>query len=98
VILRLIELGKAGWDFFHEKSEQYRQEFLNSRRQPDEDEGFAPPWMLAYSQNGRFFSRLVLSALDGEHLNYSDAADALNLRVKHFDRLNELARGVPLRV
>ncbi len=99
VILRLIEFNKADWEFYFTKKQQYESEYLESRRSRSSDrQGFAPPWTLAVSRNGRFFSGLVLNALNTERLSYSDASEVLNLRVKHFDRLNTLTGGVPLTV
>jgi Zn-dependent peptidase ImmA (M78 family)/DNA-binding XRE family transcriptional regulator len=64
-----------------------QQTFKPKPKQKEERKGGLPPAKKTIHERGRFFSRLVLEALDRNILGYTDAADYLGARPQHFEKI-----------
>lgn len=87
LVLRLLTVGKTTRDFYLAKRDQYRQE--RSERESRETDGFLAPASDALSAEGAPFIRLVLDAYYQEAVTASDAADFLEIRLKHLPKIEE---------
>ena len=57
----------------------------------EKKKGGPPPARRALQERGRLLSRLVLEAVDRNILGYTDAADYLGVRPKHFEKIRSAA-------
>lgn len=58
-----------------------------AERRKEKKKGGPPPAQTALQERGRLLSRLVLEAVDRNILGYTDAADYLGVRPKHFEKI-----------
>jgi Zn-dependent peptidase ImmA (M78 family)/transcriptional regulator with XRE-family HTH domain len=86
-LVRLLTLRLTTQTFY----ERMRTEFLRIYREQEakrqEQEGFAPPHVVALSSAGRLFTSLVVENFNREKITASDVSDYLQIRVKHLKDL-----------
>lgn len=89
VLRRLVDLGFASPTFYHRMREHYLEEWRRARARQKSKKG--GPAMgeheKAVKYNGAFFARLVMTAYHRESITAVDAWNYLNLKPKHFDKL-----------
>jgi Zn-dependent peptidase ImmA (M78 family) len=88
VVRRLLVLGLTTQAFYKRKREQYRQEYKTLATKKKKA-GFATPDRIAISTAGEQFVRLVLNSYASENITASDAAEFLDLRLKHIPKLEQ---------
>jgi Zn-dependent peptidase ImmA (M78 family) len=90
VLLRLLDLKLAENTFVQEKLLELEAVWQSHISEPKpETSGGPPPFRMALRDNGRRYCQIVLSAVDRNLLSEIDAADYLNLKTKHFDRVRD---------
>ncbi len=80
ILRRLLILGRTTEPFYRRKRAEYAEEW---RRHRDEQEGFAPPDVLALGRVGRLFAQLVLESYHQERITSSNVADYLDVKLRH---------------
>ena len=88
LLIRLIELGRANWNFYFRKTSEYADEYERAkelRKPAGEIKRNIPQESL--SDLGRPFIGLVFSNYYNRHLTLSDVAGYLGIRVKHVEAL-----------
>lgn len=71
--------------------EQYkakRKEIAKRIKKASKD-GFVPPYIKSLSNNGVFFTSLIMNSLYGERIGVVEASDALGVKIKHFGKIEE---------
>lgn len=88
LLLRLVRLGRATWDFYFEKDAQYKAEFererANQKPQPDMKRNIPQE---SLSDLGRPFIGLVLDNFHQRNITLGDVAGYLGVRVKHIETI-----------
>lgn len=86
-VLRLAELGYVTRSFYLKKRALYRTAWMN---RPKNEDGSGPPQHIkALSAGGRAFSRLVVESYRLERITGSEAANYLELKLKHLPNLEQ---------
>lgn len=80
VLRRLLILERTTEAFYRRKRAEFREEW---KRHRDEQEGFAPPDVLALGRVGRLFAQLVLESYHQERITSSNVADYLDVKLRH---------------
>jgi Zn-dependent peptidase ImmA (M78 family) len=86
VARRLYDLGVISRAAYQGKRNKYATEYA-SRDDDDKKSGFAPPYRMAIRDNGRAFTRLVLSAHARDSITARDVSALLGVRLKHLPRI-----------
>ena len=76
--------------FWSMYSQLQQKLILPTKREEKKKEGGPSQVQIALRERGRFFSRLILDALDRNILGYTDAADYLSVRPRDFERLRSM--------
>ena len=88
ILRRLVTIGKSSHGFYELQRDKWAAEYTAL---PPKKGGPVPQERLAISSSGRRFTQLVLNSYYREVISVSDVSGYLNLRVKHFGKLeNEL--------
>lgn len=91
ILRRLLILGRTTEAFYERKRKEYLAQYAQlaaqARERAREQEGHAPVFRIALRDNGRWYTRLVLDAFEGERITASDVSDYLGVRLKHLDRI-----------
>jgi Zn-dependent peptidase ImmA (M78 family)/DNA-binding XRE family transcriptional regulator len=90
VLRRLLILGRTTEEFYQRKRDEYRREY--EQRVPDDKPIIILPHTNVVSLTGKPFVRLVLDAFHQNKITASEVADYLDLRLKHFARLEDAVR------
>ena len=89
IIRRLLEFDLITYDFYREKSSQYKKEWRD-REGPAED--FRPSWARRYfNANGPAFSRIVFDAYGDNRISLVEVASFLGTRANHLPEIQRLA-------
>jgi len=88
VLRRLLILGRTTEAFYRRKRAEYAEEW---RRRREEQEGFAPPDVLALGRVGRLFAQLVLESYHQERITSSNVADYLDVKLRHLPSIERQA-------
>ena len=97
IVLRLRSARKVDDGFVTARLAQYRREYRDreaekAARPKDKARKFGiPRYRIALRNNGRSYTRLVFDALERDRITLADASDYLDLRIKHFEQLEEAA-------
>lgn len=65
---------------FYRRKREYAEEW---RRHREEQEGFAPPDVVALGRVGRLFAQIVLESYHQERITSSNVADYPNVKLSH---------------
>lgn len=102
LLIRLLDMGLAANTFVQSLLDTYENEFKSSYANedavPNNSPGGPPRFRMALRDNGRKFCRLVLDALDAQHISELDAADYLELKPYHFERVRNALEGDEVQV
>jgi Zn-dependent peptidase ImmA (M78 family) len=93
VLRRLLDQGATTRPFYRSKMGEYQAQYiaLKERARQEGKQVIVPFPVRALAQNGRRFTRIVLSALERGRITGPDAADFLGVATQHFDKLGDLA-------
>lgn len=89
VLRRLLIFGRTTEAFYRRKRAEYAEEW---RRHREEQEGFAPPDVVALGRVGRLFAQLVLESYHLERITSSNVADYLDVKLRHLASIERQAR------
>jgi Zn-dependent peptidase ImmA (M78 family) len=95
MLLRLVTLRAATTDHYLRMRPEFRAEYLAykaSQKKKDEPGGPSPA-VMAVRNLGRPFVRLVLNAYDGDVIDLATVSDYLGVKLRHIERVRELALG-----
>jgi hypothetical protein len=86
VARRLYDLNVISRATYQSKRRRYAAEY-ESREDQDQKSGFAPTYRMAIRDNGRAFTRLVLSAHARNSITTRDVSALLGVRLKHLPNI-----------
>ncbi len=91
---RLLDYGSITQSEYHARRDELAERFelsrVEDRQQRAERGGGGPsPPRNSVSLSGKYYSGLVLSALDTGSITTADAAEYLGVRAKHFERVSQ---------
>jgi Zn-dependent peptidase ImmA (M78 family)/transcriptional regulator with XRE-family HTH domain len=96
VLLRLVTLDRASWDFYLSKRQAFQDAYAQARQEEKdrrrEATGGPPPYRMAVRDRGRPYVRLVLDAYYRDAIGLSDVSRLLGLKIKHLGALEREAR------
>jgi Zn-dependent peptidase ImmA (M78 family) len=97
VLFRLWHLGLMSearfWMEYGRVRQEAAAEAAQRQAKKKESKGGPSPAAHVVQERGRFFTRLVLEALEREMLSYAEAIGYLGVRLKHLDELRQTAYG-----
>lgn len=96
MLLRLVDLGKATWEEYLTKREEYLREYEEYRKRRKGKPVRVPYKYRVLNRNGRAFMRLVLSALYEEKITTADLASLSRVNLKHMASVEEELFGRPM--
>jgi Zn-dependent peptidase ImmA (M78 family) len=93
--LRHLELLSEArfWTEYERVREELEAAAARRRAKKKEGKGGRMAARQAVQERGRLFTRLVLEGLDREMLSYTEAIDYLGVRLKHLEKVRQLAYG-----
>ncbi len=89
VLRRLLILRRTTNEFYEQKREEYREQYVVSRQRQREQGGYAPYHRIVVRDLGRQYTKLVLDALDREQITAADVSDYLGVNLKHLGDISE---------
>ncbi len=94
LLLRLVSLGRATWDFYNTQRARFKDEYAQSAATKAMEEKkpilIKRPTLLM-SWNGRSFTRLVLRSYYDQRITLNDVSSYLGAKVKHIPALERAA-------
>lgn len=87
VLVRLLTLGLTTQHFYHQMRPVFLREYAALQKKKEEQQGFAPPHVIAISSAGPLFTNLVIQNFNRDNITASDVSDYLQVRVKHLSEL-----------
>lgn len=93
-LVRLVTLGYATRDYYHAMRNAFRREhaeYRSSLKKEDDEKNGPSPAVMAFRNLGKPFVQLVLGAYDGDRIGLSTVSDYLGVKVRHIERIRELA-------
>ena len=90
-VRRLLTLGRVSEPFYREKRDQYRREYLETKRAAAT--GQQDPARQAVSNLGRLYVRAALDAFSQEMIHAGELAELLGTRLKHLNKIQRFAAG-----
>jgi Zn-dependent peptidase ImmA (M78 family)/DNA-binding XRE family transcriptional regulator len=91
LIIRLITLRRATWDFYRRKADQYEEERRVAAEREDRRPAAIRRPILLMSWNGRGFTRLVLRSYYDRKITLNDVSSYLGAKVNHIPDLERAA-------
>lgn len=91
ILRRLLILDLTSEDFYQHKRTEYQAQYRAAQQQ--KRPGFAPPSLLAYSNAGPLYTRLVLRSYYDERITTRDVSEYLDVRLKHLSKIERMAMG-----
>jgi len=79
-------IGKSTTDYYAIMKKKFDEAARKIRRQST---GGPSPARLSIAQNGRFFTRLILSAFSQEMITASNVSDFLGIKLKHLPAIEK---------
>jgi Zn-dependent peptidase ImmA (M78 family)/DNA-binding XRE family transcriptional regulator len=86
-LVRLLTLGLTTQVFYDRMKKEFARIYKEQHEKKLEEEGFAPPHMIALSSAGPLFTNLVIENFNREKITASDVSDYLQIRLKHLKDL-----------
>jgi len=86
-LVRLLTLRLTTQAFYERMRKEFLRIYREQQARRQEEEGFAPPHVIALSSAGPFFTSLVVENFNRERITASDVSDYLQIRVKHLKDL-----------
>jgi len=94
VLLRLVALKRATWDFYNAQRARFQDEYQQAAEKKETGEKTPVPIkrsILLMSWNGRGYTRLVLRGYYDQRLTLNDVSSYLGAKVKHIPALERAA-------
>jgi Zn-dependent peptidase ImmA (M78 family)/transcriptional regulator with XRE-family HTH domain len=85
ILRRLMDSGKTSREFYRAQREQFLQEYAAQREQG----GPVPYHRIVLLTNGRFLTRLALSAYGAQAITAAELSRILNAKLDHLPRIRE---------
>jgi Zn-dependent peptidase ImmA (M78 family)/DNA-binding XRE family transcriptional regulator len=86
-LVRLLTLKLTTQAFYERMRKEFLRIYQEQQAMRQEEEGFAPPHVIALSSAGPLFTSLVVENFNRERITASDVSDYLQIRVKHLKDL-----------
>jgi Zn-dependent peptidase ImmA (M78 family) len=86
-LVRLLTLRLTTQTFYDRMKKEFARIYTLQHAKRIEDEGFAPPHVIALSSAGPLFTNLVVENFNREKITASDVSDYLQIRLKHLKEL-----------
>jgi Zn-dependent peptidase ImmA (M78 family) len=94
ILLRLFLKNHISRDFYDDKKKQYDREFIGILKKKKEAEkkspGGPPPHIMAVSQNGKLFTRTVLSAYRQGRISNKEISTYLGVKLQHIPNIESI--------
>lgn len=84
ILRRLLIFGLVTQQFYERKRREYSAEFDRERSNLS---GFAPPYRLALSNNGKYYTKIVLRSYYEHQITASTLSEYLGVRLKHIPNI-----------
>ncbi|SRR6266568_1714720 len=86
-LVRLLTLKLTTQAFYDKMRKEFLRIYYEQQKQRHEEEGFAPPHVIAISSAGPLFTSLVVENFNRDKITASDVSDYLQIRLKHLKEL-----------
>lgn len=91
-LLRLVNLGRASWDYYFQFRPQFRKAYAAVEQKP-KTTGGPSFYQMKLRDFGRRYTSLVIGAYRRREINGSDLADYLEIKINHLPKLEETLGG-----